>query len=65
MRPLGVILVASDTMRINIAQVAQLVEQGFCKPQVEGSSPFLGFYTQMIADKKSQMGTDKIICDNL
>lgn len=26
------------------AQVAQSAEQRFCKPQVEGSIPFLGFY---------------------
>ncbi len=28
--------------RQNFADVAQLVEQGFCKPQVGGSSPFVG-----------------------
>lgn len=29
--------------RLDIAGVAQLVEQGFCKALVEGSNPFIGF----------------------
>ena len=29
-------------MKNNLARVAQLVEQGFCKPQVVGSNPISG-----------------------
>ena len=28
--------------KFNLARVAQLVEQGFCKPQVVGSNPISG-----------------------
>ena len=33
---------AGITIVFAIAEVAQLVEQGFCKPQVAGSNPVLG-----------------------
>ena len=42
------------------AEVAQLVEQGFCKPQVAGSNPVLGsIYAEGVNDPEKNANRDK------